>query len=304
MLLLKSQNHNIVSQYRINDLERMTGIKAHTIRIWEKRFGLIQPSRSATNRRFYNSDQVRKLINVATLVSDGFKISAIAAMGEDEMNKAVELHHSGVPVEDQIAAFINDLTLATTEFDEVTFERTFEKVRKQFGLVDGMVKVIYPFLRNAGVLWRVSRLLPVEEHFASAIIRRKLAVAIDGLPKGDQFKHKWLLFLPQGEWHELGLLLASYLLRSKGYCCTYLGQDVPIGDLATAIEATNPDYIFTFFIQPRPSAEISSILSGLANVHPGLPVLYSGDSELLAGINGNNARLVYLREVKDIYPFL
>lgn len=293
-----------MSQYRINDLERMTGIKAHTIRIWEKRFGLIKPSRSATNRRFYNSDQVRKLINVATLVGDGYKISAIASMAEGELNKAVEAHNSSVPVESQITNFINDLILATTEFDEVTFERIFDKVRKQFGLVDGMIKVIYPFLRSAGVLWRVNRLLPAEEHFASCIIRRKLLVFIDGLPRPDATKTKWLLFLPQGEWHELGLLMSCYILRSKGHACIYIGQDVPNTDLDSVIKVTEPNVLLTFYIQPRPSAEIVNYLSGLASAHPGLPILFSGDYELLGGLKWDSEQVKYLREVKDIYPFV
>jgi DNA-binding transcriptional MerR regulator len=282
----------------------MTGIKAHTIRIWEKRFGLIQPSRSATNRRYYNSDQVRKLINIATLVGDGYKISAIAAMGIDDLNKAIETHHIAVPVEAQITNYVNDLILATTEFDEAAFERIFEKVRKQFGLVEGMVKVIYPFLRNAGVLWRVSRLLPVEEHFASCIIRRKLIVALDGIPRADPSKSRWLLFLPQGEWHELGLLLACYILRSKGHTCIYIGQDVPNSDLNTIIDSTLPDYLFTFYIQPRPVAEMKAHLTALTAAYPELPILVSGDHELFTGIQLENSQVKHLREVKDIFPFI
>ncbi|GAA4469293.1 MerR family transcriptional regulator [Nemorincola caseinilytica] len=282
--------------YQINDLERLTGIKAHTIRIWEKRYGLIRPYRTDTNRRYYDDDQVRKLLNVTTLLSYGHKISKIAALNDEEIYKNIE---NGAPDRNNVHAhtgYVNDLVTSMLSYDEQGFERIFSAAVLRMGLYDAMVMVVYPFLVKVGVLWSINKTAPIQEHFASCIVRRKLMAAIDGLLAPAKRDKKFLLFLPPDEWHEIGLLFANYMLRAHGFETVYLGQSVPLADLEKVVEGVRPHAIFTLFIAPRPEKEIRMLLGEYA-VHNGTAVYFSGDTDLLQHISDLPPNVHRLKDV-------
>lgn len=293
-----------VSQYRINDLERLTGVKAHTIRIWEKRYDLISPTRSDTNRRFYSDAQLMRLMNVSTLLEHGHKISHLAAMSDEELAAHLEQLHR-VPSESTInAAYIHDLTAAMVAFNEPLFTEVFAAATKQLGFFEGMINVFYPFLRKAGLLWRTDKAVPIQEHFATCIIRNKLVTAADTLPASATGGDKFMLFLPPGEWHDVGLLFTNYILRSRGYSTVYLGQCVPYEDLDLVINAVSPQYIVTFFISPKPHHEIEAEINTLANKYPYLKVLISGDQSLLTEAAVSAANVLHLKSVGDLIAIL
>ncbi len=292
-----------MEQYRINDLEKLTGIKAHTIRIWEKRYSLIEPSRTSTNRRFYNSTQLLKLMNISTLLAQGHKISNLAALSDQDIKTSIEqLQHSSSS-DALIANFISDLTYAMLNFDEQHFEKVYAAVIAKLGLYEGTLQVLYPFLKNTGVLWRVNKTLPVEEHFASAIIRKKLIAATEGLPFPVPGSKKFLLFLPAEEWHEVGLLFGNYILRSKGCTTIYLGQNVPSGDIERIYNAVKPDFLLTFFISPKPADDVTAEIAAISKVSGATPLLVAGSKEMLTGVKFQAQKIVILKDVGSLAQY-
>lgn len=235
-----------MSFYQISDLEQLTGIKAHTIRIWEKRYNLIEPHRSETNIRFYDDQQLIKILNVSTLINQGFKISIIAKLSLTEIEKNI----SSISLSENTATndiFVNDLTIAMLQLNEINFEKSISNAILKFGVFDAMVTVIYPFLNKVGLLWNINKVMPFQEHFASNLIKQKLHSLIENLPH-KKSKFTYLLFLPENEYHEIGLLFSNYILRVKGIRTVYLGQNIPYQNIETAILDINPTHLVTMII--------------------------------------------------------
>jgi len=289
--------------YQINELERLTGIKAHTIRIWEKRYNLITPSRTDTNRRYYSDTQVRKLLNVTTLLSQGHKISKIATYSEKEINNYVANNIVVQTDEDKCTAYINDLVKSMLIFDEPVFEEVFHNALKQFGVYETVINVVYPLLHKTGILWAVNKAAPVQEHFASSIIRRKLMAVTDSLPQVTEKKSRFLLFLPPNEWHEIGLLFANYIIRSNGYETVYLGQNVPLDNINKITKALEPAYLLFFYVAPRPKAEIDKQITELAKSHKQTGILVAGHADLLPEKRPALKNVKYLSDVNDLMSF-
>lgn len=234
-----------MSQFSIKDLENLTGIKAHTIRIWEQRYGLLQPKRTKTNIRYYSDDDLKFLLNVGLLNKSGFKISKIAKMSNtDIQHQVILITENNFEYETQVAA----LNVAMLELNESMFERVLSSNIIRMGFEDTMMKVIFPFLYQVGILWQTDVICPAHEHFITNLIRQKLIVAIDGQYGKEEFSSsKFLLFLPEGEMHEIGMLFVNYLLRSRGCRVIYLGQNVPYEDLEQVYTTYKPDYLVTSF---------------------------------------------------------
>lgn len=270
-----------MQSYPIHELERLTGVKAHTIRIWEKRYGLVEPDRTVTNRRIYNGDQVRKLLNVVTLLSKGYKISKIAELSETQLHEEIQTDKTRWQGETIYVGYINDLVKAMISFDEAGFEQIFSTASTRFGVYEAMIKVVYPFLSKIGVLWTVDKADPMQEHFATSVIKRKLMVAIDGLEQGTTIVNKkFLLFLPEGELHEIGLLFANYIIRSKGYETLYLGQNVPDSHLEEFVKLLKPDYMLLFYIASRTKEQVNAHIAELSKMSQHTQVLVTGNFEL------------------------
>lgn len=270
---------NNMEFYQINDLEKLTGIKAHTIRIWEKRYNIIEPHRSETNIRYYDDEQVKRLLNVSTLLDNGFKISKVASLKNEELRKLIR----GIQDEPQETnvnvSFVNDLISAMLSFDEVGFEKIFSAAVTRMGVHNAMLQVFYPFLHKTGVLWSTNETAPAQEHFASNMIKKKLMAAIDGLPSPGKKDKKFLLFLPENEWHEIGLLFSDYIIRTKGYSTIYLGQNVPSSNLPMVLEKQKITHLLTFFITGRDlSSRMNSILE-ITKKHRNSNLLLAGNIE-------------------------
>jgi MerR family transcriptional regulator, light-induced transcriptional regulator len=236
-----------MGKYSIKELEKLSGIKAHTIRIWEKRHKLIQPSRTDTNIRFYSDDDLKKIINVSLLNNNGIKISRIADMTLDEMNrKVLEISE----IRNDSSVYIDQLILAMIDMEEEIFEKILGTIILRHGFEKTITEIIYPFLEKIGILWQAHNITPAHEHFISNLIRQKIIVAIDGLPIPSKTARKVVLFLPEGEMHELGLLFYSYLTRMFGYRTYYLGQNVPHEDLISVVKTHQPEILITSVTSP------------------------------------------------------
>jgi len=236
-----------MNTYDIGDLERISGIKAHTIRIWEKRYNLIKPGRKKTNIRIYTDNQIRKLLNVKTLLEKGWKISRIASLSDKALIEQVyklsqqantdEKNHPSLPLLDY---YINELLYFGLIYDEINFNNIYLNAISNYGFTDTMLHIIYPLLRKIGLLWETQKAIPAQEHFMSHLIRKKIISATDALPFiSKPYSSPFLLFLPENEYHEIPLLFSNYILRSSHVKTLYLGPNVPLENVILAGEKNN-----------------------------------------------------------------
>lgn len=260
--------------YSIRDLERLSGIKAHTIRIWEKRYGLIEPQRTMTNIRTYCDTELKKILNVSMLNRKGLKISKIARMSSQEIADQIGRIAHFVPDEQ---GQIEGLTTAMIDFDENRFERTIARSVIQYGFEDTIIKVIYPFFEKIGLMWQTGAVNPAHEHFVTNLVRQKVMVAIDNQFNPDEKNAKhFLFFLPEGEWHELGILFFAFLAKKRGYRIIYLGQSVPMSDLADLLRVKPFDGLVTAFVSSPGSDDMKDYLKSLSVISGSIPVFVSG----------------------------
>lgn len=221
--------NNIKQDFTIKDLENISGIKAHTIRIWEKRYDLLKPKRTSTNIRYYSNDSVQKLLNIVLLNNNNFKISKIAKMSDDELVlQSRELAFSS-GINDEA---INSFKLSMFQFDKVLFNNTYNKLLHKKTFREIFKDVFIPFLNHIGLLWQTDTLLPAHEHFISNLIAQKIQINTEKLQYSVSNSNKsYVLFLPENEIHELGLLYLNYELVLRGFHTIYLGQSLPLNNL-------------------------------------------------------------------------
>jgi DNA-binding transcriptional MerR regulator len=279
--------------YHISELEQISGIKAPTIRVWERRYNLIEPGRTDTNIRMYDDRQVRKLLNVVTLLANGSKISKIAELDESDLHRMVMEIQAKKEGDSVAIAYVNDLVAAMLEFDETGFEKTFSAAVDRYGMSDAMLKVFYPLLHKIGIMWATEDAMPVQEHFASSVLRRKLMAAADALPVPKKKTKKILLMLPPGEWHEIGLLFANYLIRSKGMPTVYLGQNVPYENVSAVLKKTTITQVLLFFIARPDSANLKQLRRQMG-LTPDITLLVAGNAQVTDEISREKNTVVLL----------
>jgi len=232
-----------MGKYTLNDLEKLTGIKADTIRIWEKRYTLITAHRTATNRRWYTDDDLRKLINVSILNRSRIKISEIAALPSNVLEeRTAELVRTSTGQD----IFADSLIIAITRLDEEAINELLLRSVIKYGFEDTFLFVVFPFLNKVGVMWHTGTVNVGTEHFISNIIRRKLIAAFENLHFSRiPGSKKIMMFLPENEYHDLGLLYYAYIARKLGHQVLYLGQSTPLDTAIEASEEWNPELIIT-----------------------------------------------------------
>lgn len=263
-----------MSQYSIKDLEQLSGIKAHTLRIWEQRYNILAPQRTDTNIRFYGDQELKLILNISILKDHGYKISEIAKFGDDELKREVSLLSETEP---KFPDQINALTISMVDLNEDSFEEIINSTIDIFGLEKTMVNVIYPFFSKIGVLWLTGSIGPSQEHFISNLIRQKIIVAIDKLPKTDTTNaEKIVLFNPEGEYHEIGILFANYIFRSQGKKVIYLGQSLPFDDVKFVVEKHSPDAIFTAITSFPSQIDVQFYLNKISDAFPKTKIYLTG----------------------------
>lgn len=261
-----------MSTYSIKDLEQLSGIKAHTLRIWEQRYNLLHPKRTETNIRYYDDEDLKHLLNVALLNDNGHKISKIVAMApEDIREEVLKLTESSFALDDQIYA----MTFCLIDMDEEGFEKNLSSSIRKLGFERTMIEVIHPFMNKIGVLWQTGAITPGQEHFISNLVRQKLIVAIDSLGWVGDGK-KFMLFLPEGELHEISLLFSHYLIKAYGHRVIYLGQSTPATDLKAVHQLHDPDYLLTVLTSCPPTDEAQEYIDTLAGQFPTTQIMMSG----------------------------
>ncbi|MDA7502190.1 MerR family transcriptional regulator [Chitinophagales bacterium] len=288
-----------MSRYSIKDLEQLSGIRAHTLRIWEQRHNLLSPKRTTTNIRYYDVDDLKYLLKIAMLNKNGYRISQIASMEEEELSQS---YLDLVDSDSRHEFHISMLTTAMIEFDEIKFEEIMETCMAKEGFETTIIDIVYPFLCRIGSLWLSGNINPAQEHFVTNLIRRKLIVAIDGLgcqPPTDA-KH-FLLFLPDRERHELGLLFSDYLLRKRNHKVTYLGISTPADNVITIVNEQGVDYVFSIFTSGVRTSQYEKVITKLDSQIKEAKIFLTGGQIAKYGLPEGLVRTKALGRVADLF---
>lgn len=265
---------SILARYSIKDLETLSGVKSHTIRIWEKRYGLLQPERSGTNIRAYSNEDLKKLLNISFLNRSGLKISKIATLNRDEIaQKVLALNVAGTE-EDHV---LEGLLLALIDMNERQFLRILNTQMMQLGFERAITEVVFPFFEHIGVMWQTGTINPAQEHFISNLVRQKIISATDVLDyQPDPALPKIVLLLPENELHEISLLLYNYSLRFRGFPTFYLGQAVPMDSLDRVVQILQPDVLVCSVVSSLNISELNPVFAAMEQLFSGM-VLISGN---------------------------
>jgi len=263
-----------MSIYSIKDLEKLSGIKSHTIRIWEQRYHLIEPGRTNTNIRLYSDDDLVKLMNISLLNQNGYKISKIAGFNGDQIKEIILQLNSELP---SVTTQTANLIKALIESDELLFNRVFEASVENIGFEMTIEQLLFPFLESIGTLWLAGTIQPAQEHFISNLIRQKIIVAIDQeRMRTAETLPRILFYLPEGEFHEIGMLYYSYLARKAKFEVLYLGSSVPFRDLITMDEIRPFKILFTSFVTSMVQGTIAESIKKSHQAFPDKFFLVSG----------------------------
>lgn len=266
--------------YSVAQVEALTGIKAHTLRIWERRYDFLTPERTPTNIRYYSDEQLKKLLNFGILVKNGYRVSKLGKMTDEEIYNEVSsvLADPSSEMNDELKG----LTLSMLEMNEEDFDNIFERQVIRKGFLRTITEVIYPFLQYVGVLWTTNKAMVAQEHYISNLIRQKLISAIERLSLPSKDAPAIVFFLLEGEEHEIGLLLASFMAKSMGWRIYYLGQGVPLVNIKKVIEIAEPKLIMSMFVTPKVS-KINNFINAVIEGGE-VPYVISGSEENLAAI--------------------
>ncbi|MCC8359246.1 MerR family transcriptional regulator [Salinimicrobium sediminilitoris] len=279
-----------MDQFSISQLSQFSGIKPHTIRIWEKRYNALRPHRSEGNTRYYDGAQLRRLLNIVGLAETGVKISKLCAMSDEELFKMRADYESEAGLKEDYQYFINQLVAAGMGYDEANFEKTFSHCLLKFGLQKTYVEIILPLLNRIGLMWSVNNIPPSQEHYISNLLKQKMFTAIDSMPPVKKAEENWLLFLPEDEFHELGLLFTNYFLRSRGKNVIYLGANVPLSSIKHTLEGLEIDNLMLFLVHHDLPEKIDTYLKELRDL--------AGQRQIFIAGGGVDPKI--LKDKKDI----
>lgn len=272
--------------YSISDLEQLSGVSVQNIRIWERRYGALNPSRTSGNVRLYDDDQLKRLLSIAGLYHAGHKISKACGLSPEDLGKFLrEELRDTLTAENRYGYFISQIINNALVFNERGVNELIARSFEQNGVAETYKHVIYPMLVRIGLMWLTESLCPAQEHFLSSIIRQKLFTAIEStLGKESETKTKWLLFLPEDEDHDIGLLLASYLLRSAGHQVIYLGPKVPLSAVSNTVAATGPQNLMFFMTRLRPADDAQRYADQLTGLFPSKQIYFSGNKKVISSM--------------------
>lgn len=287
-----------MNQFLISQLEKFSGIKAHTIRMWEQRYNALTPNRSEGNTRYYDNEQLRRLLNIVSLSNQDYKISELCTMTDKQLFRLVgELKNETENNTDEY--FVSQLIAAGMTYDETHFDKIFSHCILRYGMKDTYLKIIYPVLVRTGLMWACNDLPAANEHFISNLIRQKLFTAIDSLSPAKNSQDAWLLFLPENEFHEIGLLFSYYLIRLYGRKAIYLGSNVPLQSFINVGKEISCHNVLSFLVHNDSNKEIQENINDLSKNFRGKKIYLAGDQKVIAKIK-KESNIKFLSSVEDL----
>jgi len=262
-----------MNSFTIKDLENLSGIKAHTLRIWEQRYNFLKPERTFTNIRYYSNNELKTILNIALLNKYGYKVSHIDKMTGDEIrDKVLTLNQQ----EAQQERIVNELVQHMVDLNTNAFEETLSSYILVRGIERTITQIIFKYLEKIGILWLTNHINPAQEHLVTNIIRQKLIVGIEGVSSPLKINKTILLFLPEAEYHEMGLLFMYYLLKSRGIEVIYLGTNVPLADVGYVVKVKKPDFLYCHITRPGQNFNFDKFLANISKNLAETPCIISG----------------------------
>lgn len=290
-----------MNKFTIKDLENLSGIKAHTIRIWEQRYNFLKPQRTATNIRYYSNQELKMLLNISLLNKYGYKISHINRMSSDELRTKLTSLAGSQAQQERI---VNDLIQHMIDLDIEGFESILDQHIDNRGIEKTIHHIIFPFLDRIGILWLTDHINPAQEHLITNVIRQKIIVGIDNISTLFDLKTTILLFMPENEHHELGLLYLNYLLKSRGVKTIYLGANVPVADLDFVVQLKKPDYIYTHLTTVMKEFNFEKFLNNLKVKLAGSKVMISGLVTQTYQKTSPVPNIQFLKSLQEVHDFI
>lgn len=295
-----------MSTFNIRDIENLCGIKAHTLRVWEQRYQILQPKRNGGNHRLYDNDDLKYLLRIAYLYHSGYKISTLVRLDEKELCElALQLPEPGGAHE----IFINHLMEASMDFDQELFDRILHNIILHLGFEKAITQVVYPFLKKIGLLWLTGNVIPAQEHFASELIMKKLEVAIHGLESPSPSSpgassaggRNVLLYTPIGEFHEIPLLYMRYLMKKNGTPTVYFGKNICLGEIQYYCGHREVSHLYFHLVTNILRCEPDQYIEKLTSLFPEKEIVISGS--LGEVVRGRYPRVRILKSLEEMTEF-
>lgn len=285
--------------FSIKDIENLTGIKAHTLRIWEKRYHLVISKRKESNHRIFDNEDLKAILRISYLYETEFKISQIAKLSEEAKRMFSDIDYS---TSKSTNAYILQLLHTIIDFDHLSFERILGTAIKQIGFEKAISEIAYGLLRRIGLLWLTDNLLPAQEHFATNIIRSKLIHAIDQLPKENSSNQELvLLFTPQKEFHEIPLLFAQWLFKRNGIKTLYLGVNISMNEISYLIKKRKITHCYYHVITNLTGNSLNEYNNHLLKKFPDQNIIVSGTH--IKEITTTSPKLMVLKSLQEMIEY-
>ena len=283
--------------FTIRDIENLTGIKAHTLRIWEQRYPFFTSKRKESLHRFYDNEDLKLLLRVAWLYHAGWKISKIAALTQEQI--AAEVRNAPVP--EHCSQHVFKLLEAALDFNEAAFLQLFDSIQDQMGFDDFILQVCYPYLQKLGLLWSTNNVIPAQEHFSSYLIQNRVIAATGRLPHVHQ-QPQILLCCPAGEFHELPLLFINYLLRKNGKGTLYLGSNISMEEMLFFRDTASIKIIYLHLITNFTGLLAQEYLEQVCTYFPDKKIAASGEG--FRDVSSVPSNLLLLQNNRQMEQFI
>jgi DNA-binding transcriptional MerR regulator len=262
-----------MQSFSIRNIELLTGIKSHTLRIWEQRYNFFKAERKESKQRIYTNEDLKKLLCISFLYHNGWKVSKIAALSEGEIEAEVR---GTAPDSSNYKTFLQQLLEAAIDFNEAAFVGVLNQLIHTIGFENTILQVCYPYLQRVGLLWDTNNVIPAQEHFATYLIQARLISETEKFSAFQNASPEIVLFCPENEHHELPLLFLNYLLRKHHWNVLYLGKNIKLADLQETAVLTGIKALYLHLITNFTGLHIDDYLETLRKAFPGKIILASG----------------------------
>ncbi|HVZ58096.1 MAG TPA: MerR family transcriptional regulator [Chitinophagaceae bacterium] len=287
-----------MNQFSIRDIEHLCGIKAHTLRMWEQRYGLVTPDRKSGNHRIYYNEELKDLLRIAFLYHNGYRVSQLARMTREQLGQAV---HATPITPCNYQGFIAQLLEACIDFDQERFEGLIHCMILRVGIDKSITGLFYPFLQRIGMLWLTNHVIPAQEHFSSFLIQKKIILALDGLDPALPGPYRVLIFGPRGEYHEIPLLVAQYFFRKHRVPSTYFGVNTDQAALDDYLAHHPVSHLYLHVITKAGADRLNGQIRDLCQRYPDKQVLISGPA--VSCLRTRPVNLHYLQTTDELVAF-
>ena len=284
-----------MTNYSIEQFSKITNIPKINLRTWENRYSYLIPQRTKTKIRVYNDELLVRGIVTKLLLENGHKISKVSKMTDTELNTALDLVENSENQNIKIKYYLSNFIISGINFDEYKFNTLFNNALKEFDFVTFYKTIILPLLKRVGILWLTNKMSPSQEHFISELIKQKLYVLIDQTSANTPTKEKWLLFLPENEFHEIGLLFAKYILSLNEHYVIYLGDNLPVNTITGVTEKHKIDNVLLFLHSNQSIKMSETHLQKCMNILPDsqIYVVTSNSKFSIAKLNSSKTHLIH-----------